>query len=811
MADPDREFSIVVKSSADGSTKSKPPLSQRLFDLPRIQLLLFGIALVVGLHGNRILRGAEKRPSPDGDELALGSPFLLLAIAIWLLAELIGSWPELRRWWQKQDSHSRLASLSRILPILVWISACVPLHEAMMSTGDTVAPLLQDAAIKIVSGGVIWLLIDAAVSRHSKHNLAKSFIALRRLLSVRRPLGAQPRHRKNRPFWSRFSRARLVLIGLAIAASQTVWTNTANNSFEPATIALWIVSGLLWTIAFAPANWDIGAWLTNTTDAWRRQRWRDYRWAAVAFIAIMIAGAFFRFGRLSELPREMYPDHADAIFDVYRIKQGHFDVMFVPRHDAREPLHYYLMAALSNLPGIGLNHDSLKLVAALESLLALPLMLWAGAELLGERDRRFGLALGLLVAGLVAVSYWHVVISRYALRTHLTAPFAALVLVFLARAVRHNRRWDYLACGLALGFSFYAYTASRLLPLVVVSAVAITLVIRRHSWRERMRYFINLAALAFVSFMIFLPMLRFAQDDPEHFWAQIAIHTSGNETIEEAADGIFSAENVSLLFNNLRNAWLAFYWQGDNDWIHAVRREPTMDVYASTFFVLGVAALAARMLKWRDPAHWMLPAAFICMLLPSALAFYVPWINPDNTRMNGAIPAAYAIAALPIAIIAFAMAKQLSGRAGKVAAVLFCGAVLALSAQRNWQVYFHDFAGKYAQSSQPFSELGAALRGFDESDGAYANAFVIGWGFSRTIAIESGASDPEAAQRNMRLHEVPGYIRSAITKSEPFQFRADLDLLFIFNPEVEEIAPTLRIWFPQGRELAGNRVRWQGV
>ena len=146
----------------------------RLLTLPRIQLILFGIAVGVGLHGNRILRGAEKRPSPDGDELALGSPFLLLAIAIWLFAELIGSWPELRRWWKKQDSHSRLASLSRLLPILVWISACVPLHEAMMSTGDTVAPLLQDAAIKIMSGGVIWLLIDAAVSRHSKHNLAKS-------------------------------------------------------------------------------------------------------------------------------------------------------------------------------------------------------------------------------------------------------------------------------------------------------------------------------------------------------------------------------------------------------------------------------------------------------------------------------------------------------------------------------------------------------------------------------------------------------------------------------------------------------------
>lgn len=671
-----------------------------------------------------------------------------------------------------------------------------------MSTGTTVLPLLQDIAIKIMTGATIWLLIDTAVSGGSKFELRSSIHALMRINPIQRPFGALPQNAKKHPFWRRLSRSRLLLAALAIAASQAVWMNTANNSFEPTTIGLWIVSGMLWALVFAPANWNLSEWATNKVDAWRRCKWRDYRWAAVGFATIMIVGAYFRLAHLEELPKEMYPDHADAIFDAYRIRQGHFQIMFAPRHDARESMHYYLLAALSHLPGLGLNHDSLKLIAALESILTLPLLFWAGVELLGERNRKFGLTVGLLVAGLAAVSYWHVVISRYALRTHLTAPYTALVLIFLARALRHNRRWDYLACGLALGFSLYAYTASRLLPLVVVSAIAITLVIRRRSWRERMRYVTNLSALGIVSFMIVLPMLRYAQDDPEHFWAQIAIHTSGNETIEEAGDGIFSADNLSLLLNNLRNALLAFYWQGDNDWIHAVNREPTMDVYASTFFVLGVAALAARMLKWRDPAHWMLPATFICMLLPSALAFYVPWVNPDNTRMNGAIPAAYAIAALPIAIIACALSKQLSGRLGTVAAVLFCAVVLLLSAGRNWQVYFHDFAGSYALSSKPYSELGATLRGFDESDGVYANAFVLGWGFSRALAIETEATDPEVAQRNMRLHDVPGYIRSAISKIEPYRFRADRDLLFLFNPEIEEIAPTLRTWFPQGRELA---------
>ena len=222
---------------------------------------------------------------------------------------------------------------------------------------------------------------------------------------------------------------------------------------------------------------------------------------------------------------------------------------------------------------------------------------------------------------------------------------------------------------------------------------------------------------------------------------------------------------------------------------------------ASTFLILGVAALATRMLKWRDPALWMVPAVFVCMLLPSAMAFYSPWVNPDNTRMNGAIPAAYAIAALPIAIIACSLFKQFSRRWGSLLAVVFCGAILLLSAQRNWNVYFNDFAHGYAKSSRPYTELGAVLRGFDESDGAYSNAFVIGWGFDRPFAIESGAADPAVAQRNMKLNEVPRYIRSSMTKTEPYRFAEDRDLLFVFNPVEEETSATLADWFPHGREI----------
>lgn len=800
VADPDTDALILVDQ------RSKKVAMQLRWAvgtiaLSRIQLLLFGIAVAVGWHGNMILRGTKHRPSPDGEELALGTPLLWLAIAIWLLGEVIGNWTQIQHWWKRKDRLSRRSSFMRVIPALVWISACISIKEAMAATGEIVLPLLQDAAVKLVIGIIMWWFIDIAENNKTKRK-HKSASGSNALSDAKNNVMLEAtRIWARRAFRHYFRLSRVVPALSAIAASSAVWSNTANNTFEPPIIALWLVSGLLWAWAFAPANWNLFHWAADKVDAVRRFRWREYQWVALALVFVFLAGACFRLANLDGLPKEMYPDHGDAKFDAYRIKPGNYEIMQAPRHDAREPLQYYLSPLFSNLPGLGIKHHTLKLAAAIESILTLPLLFWVCAEIMGERSRRFGPVVGLLMAGLVAVSFWHVVISRYALRPHLTAPFAALVLIFLARAVGHSRRSDFVACGLAVGFSLYAYAASRMLPLAVVAAVAITLVIRGHSWHERMRYFINLAVLAFASFMIFLPMLHYAKADPEHFWSQVAIHTSGNSTIDENTQGIFSVDTLGLLLNNVRNSLLAFNWQGDRDWIHPVIREPAMDAFASTFLVLGAAALATRILKWRDPAHWMLPFAFVCMLLPSALALYLPWVNPDNTRMSGAIPAAYAIAALPIAIIAVSVTTQISGREGRLVAVPFCGIVLLLSIQRNLQVYFHDFADSYANHTRPYTEMGAVLRGFDESDGAYANAFVIGWGFFRLVAIESGASDPEVAHRNMRLYEVPGYIRSSMTKSEPFRFMADRDLLLFFDPENEETSTKLADWFPNGSEL----------
>ncbi len=757
-------------------------------------LLPYTLAIVCGFAGNWIWQVDRNF---DG-----GVPWLCIAFSSWLFAESYENRQEIVSWGRRQDRLGRARWLVRSIPIYVGATGISFLVQSMSADGDTVMGLIGETFGRLVFAGLLWLAIDVATW------LLRNRIDLQEWISKRNTRQDVTQQKiiepspKRRSFRIHVNEASLAIVVAASISSFMVWTNTSNNRIEPPIILLWLGSALLWSIAFRTPLDSPAKWLSERKVAFRSVRWRAHSWFVLAFVVIMILGLHFRFAHLNELPREMYPDHADAIYDAYRISEGNYEIMFSPREDGREPLHYYLFALFAKLPGLGFNHFSLKMLAALESLMTLPLLVWLGVELMSEKRRKFGLVVGLIMAGLVAVSYWHVVISRYALRTHLTTPFAAMVIIYLVRAIRHNRRSDFVSCGLVLGFSFYAYTASRFLPLAVFAAVAISIVICRHSWRERLKYAIHLAVLFFVSAMVLLPMLHYMLDQPQTYWQQVSMHLSGHDTVGEHSLEIFNHDNVAVFLNNVKTVFLSFNWSGDGDWIHAVNRQPATDLYTGTFLVLGLAALVFRMVASGDMALRIIPLILFFTLLPGMLSLHIAWALPDNTRMSGAIPVIYFVAALPIAHIAFRFLKYFPGRFGRIAAAIFCGVVLSLAAARNRDVYFEDFAHGYVDFSQPYSELGAVIKGFADSDGVYANAFVIErhWNYHRAIALETGA-DPRIAHRTIREGEIPSYIRAAKDKDGPYQLKADHDLLFIYKADNETLSAQLATWFPTGREL----------
>ena len=745
--------------------------------------------------------GAEGISRTPVNTLDVGAPYLLLAFVVWLLAELVGHQRELRNCWIQLDVISRARWIARFVPLSIGLIALQAISSSMTAPPEFSLGFLQVALGRLLGGVIIWYLIELFVWRISVRTVDEASLSTADSSS---PNPAAPSDSTNpySLFRLQVSRNRIVLIVALIFCSFILWLNSGGNQIQPSYISLWILTSLLWGLVFAPADWSPIEWIIHKIDAWRRIKWRDNRWVAVAFFLIMILGISFRFTELHAVPPEMTSDHVEKIQDAYRVYSGDYRIFF-PNNGGREPVQMYLLAALSNLPGLDFNFFSLKFLSAIESLLTLPLLLWMGLELVEDKRRSFSVLVALLLTGLVAVSYWHVIIGRQGLRIPFTPLVTAPLLIYLARAMRHNRRGDFVRAGLILGFGLYMYQAVRMLTVVIVVGVTVAVIVRKISWQERLRYLAHLSILVFVALMVFLPMLHYSIEFPNHFWMRTSTRILGDDlawaTAQEAEEALRA--NVSVFMNNVRNALLMFNWKGDIGWFNGAPEYPMMDIFTGAFLVLGAAAWLVRMLKSRDPVIWFLPLVVLIMLMPTILSLAHPEANPSNSRALGAVPVVYLIAALPIAIIAAKLVQCFSGRLGKLLAVLICVGIILLANLRNTETYFDRYAPAYIGPSFPHSEAGSILRGFIQSDGAPGNAFSMGfpyWWDYRALGIVAGY--PLWPNDGAPIEWLPQKLEDAMRRTDALRLDRNRDLLFFYNIRDEESQAQLREWFPDGRE-----------
>ena len=599
---------------------------------------------------------------------------------------------------------------------------------------------------------------------------------------------------------------RLALGVLGIVLIGLTWALNGNNRFTLPGVVAWFGSIVVWVLALAPAG------------GWRRRDWFNPRpfisvGTLLALIAIIGLGAYFRFYDLPSTPPEMTSDHVEKLLDSQRVVEGETD-FFSANNGGGEPVQMYLMAALTRLQGVEMNFTALKLLSAIEGLLTLPLLWWLGREIIGREDRRLGNVVGLALAALVAASYWHTSLSRLGLRIVLTPAVATLLLIYLTRAMRWNRRVDYLKAGLVLGFGLYMYQAVRMLPVVVLVGSGLAMLFQARGLRARRDYLVNLAVLVLISAVVFVPLFRYSVEFPEDFWRRTSGRLLGDsviETTDEAGNIVrrnasiqerldaFTA-NLPVLLDNIRNALLMFNWKGDVAWINAAPNRPALDPVAGALLLVGLPAWGA--LIWRrrrDMVYWLVPLMVFIMLLPSALSLAYPIENPSATRTSGALPPAYLIAALPLALIARSVRRVAGGGVGMALAVAVVAGLIGVSYSANASVYFNDYRRAYLTASLPYSDAGRALREFASGEGSYGNAFMIAypyWWDHRAVGIEGGAIDwPNGI---ISVERVPEFLYHASGRDGPYRFDPTQGLLFFFSPNDDETLDALERWFPDG-------------
>jgi hypothetical protein len=495
---------------------------------------------------------------------------------------------------------------------------------------------------------------------------------------------------------------------------------------------LWLGAILLFLLAFVEVpDFKPGGW-KQAAAGW----WHDLdKRVLVILLAIMLLAIFFRVYRLNTVPAETTSDHAEKLLDVRDVLDGARPIFF-PRNTGREALQFYVTAFLVRFTPLQLNHLALKVGTALFGILAIPF------TYLVSRDF-FGRVVGLLAAFFLAISHWHVAITRVGLRCPFTAAFATPALIFLFRAFRTNHRNDWLLSALFVGIGLHTYTAMRIVPFLFVVLVGLELsmdgwqVLRKRSvsgtssWNDL--FCLNAILGGLFSILLVSPLLRIIIDDPKAFWLRTLSRTQSETTPTPA-------ELWGVLLGNIENALLMFNLRGDVVPVNTIPGSPVMGIVSAAMFALGISYLLWRLVLHRDRRALYVLVTLFVLILPSILSLTFPGENPSVVRSGGAVPWAMMIAALPLAII-IARLGTLPSRSGRIVALLLLAILAAIAVVYNFEWYFVRYDANIRRSLWNATEMGTVLRDFVDEGGDPANAYHVSypwWVDTRNIGISAG-------------------------------------------------------------------------
>jgi hypothetical protein len=509
----------------------------------------------------------------------------------------------------------------------------------------------------------------------------------------------------------------------------------------------------------------------------------DFRWMFVAALAaVCLVAAGLRLYRLSELPVGLHYDEAANGILTGEIAKGLKSPIFIPAYTGKEVLFFYWTAVWMKL--LGITPLALRLGAASIGIATVVATVWMGYELLHEEVE--GLWIALLAAAFLAVSFWHLILSRYGFRAIGQPLLQALTVAALWRGLRtEGKKWLVMG-GLFCGVTAYTYLAARAFPIPLAAALVGLVVADRDERRVRLRQlaiFIGPAALALT------PLARYWLMHPGSFMVraeQVAADTWG-----EAWRGLLACLKM-------------FFMQGDPYIRFNLPRRPLFLPGAAVVLLVGIGVGVWRCVSlWRAAerrssslslaSYTLLLVSIPVMILPSALA--TDEITPSNLRTVGLIPFVYVFPALGLFALKSALQRVVEWPPGvggeRTVSRAICLAlvilVLAIGTPMTAAAYFRDWAPSFALYEAADGDMTRVADYLNRAD------------------LESAA--PYVASQHYR-HPTLAFLADDydevrwLVDGETLVFPSDEDALFVFPRSVSEDLDWVRSVLPHNALIA---------
>jgi len=281
----------------------------------------------------------------------------------------------------------------------------------------------------------------------------------------------------------------------------------------------------------------------------------------------------------------------------------------------------------------------------------------------------FNQKLAFLTTFFVAISGWHITMSKTGWRAIMVPLFSLTAFYFFFKALKRRQNRDYALTGIALAATLYTYDAARVFPLFFATWLGYCILIKKINLNRDFKKLVLLG----ISFLItMLPLLFYAKNNWLNFTSRDSFLFVGDQIKERGS--------LSPLWDNLKTSLLLFNYRanGNDFFIY----EPLVDRFISWLLPVGLIAAIVEITKNKKRAYLFTLLLFLFFLIPGIFSV------PNGNRAIGALPMVYFFISLGLLTVIDFISYSWLSQKKRFVAVLMAIFLTAAACKT-----YHDYLG----------------------------------------------------------------------------------------------------------------------
>lgn len=345
---------------------------------------------------------------------------------------------------------------------------------------------------------------------------------------------------------------------------------------------------------------------------------------------IILIGAIARLYRLDKIPVGLHIDEAQVGYNAYSLLETGKDENgeFLPTHLTLWKVDRPLGIAYLTIPGIiffGLNEYGTRFPTAVFGILTILSVYFLTKEIFGNKS------ISLLSSFLLALSPWHIILSRATSEAIISLFFYLTGIYFCLKAIRIKSYLSVIFSYVVFTISFFMYHSSRIIVPLLIGYFAF------RAYKEAKIKITGAFLITLIVYLLF-PLLIFSSTSKERFeLVSIFYHPETKLVMEEQIreDGNKNPIILTRLAHNklinygikLSNNFLSYFdyeyllYQGGLPLRYRIPDTGLIYFVEFPFLIIGIVALAVNFILRKKTELGLIILLILLGLLPAAITF----------------------------------------------------------------------------------------------------------------------------------------------------------------------------------------------